>query len=31
VDGFLRRKYSAERIKKILGANFMRVLKEVWK
>jgi membrane dipeptidase len=31
VDGFLGRKYSAERIKKILGANFMRVLKEVWK
>lgn len=30
VDGFLKRKYSPERIKKILGGNFIRVLKEVW-
>ncbi len=31
VDGFLARGYSAERIGKILGGNFIRVLKEVWK
>lgn len=31
VEGFLRRKYSPERIKKLLGGNFIRVLKEVWK
>lgn len=31
VDGFLVRGYGAERIKKILGGNFIRVLKEVWK
>lgn len=31
VEGFLRRKYKPERIKKILGGNFIRVLKEVWK
>jgi membrane dipeptidase len=31
VDGMLKRGYSAERVKKLLGANFIRVLKEVWK
>jgi membrane dipeptidase len=31
VDGMLRRKYSPERIAKIAGGNFIRVLKEVWK
>jgi membrane dipeptidase len=31
VDGMLKRKYSPQRIEKILGGNFMRVLKEVWK
>jgi microsomal dipeptidase-like Zn-dependent dipeptidase len=31
VDGFLKRKYGPERIKKVLGGNFVRILKEVWK
>ena len=31
VDAMLKRGYSAERVKKILGGNFIRVLKEVWK
>jgi membrane dipeptidase len=31
VDGFLKRKYSPERIHKLLGGNFIRVLKAVWK
>jgi membrane dipeptidase len=31
VDGMLTRKYSPERIGKLLGGNFIRVLKEVWK
>ncbi len=31
VEGFLARKYRPERISKLLGANFIRVLKEVWK
>ncbi|MGE5616415.1 MAG: dipeptidase, partial [Bacillota bacterium] len=31
VDGMLKRNYSAARIKKLLGGNFIRVLKEVWK
>ncbi|HEV3484877.1 MAG TPA: membrane dipeptidase, partial [Vicinamibacterales bacterium] len=31
VVGMLQRDYSAERIRKILGGNFIRVLKEVWK
>lgn len=31
VDGMLRRNYSPERIAKLLGGNFIRVLKEVWK
>ena len=31
VDGFLKRNYSPERITKLLGGNFIRVLKEVWK
>jgi membrane dipeptidase len=31
VDGFLRRGYKPATIEKILGANFLRVLKEVWK
>ena len=31
IDGFLKRKYSPERITKLLGGNFIRVLKEVWK
>jgi microsomal dipeptidase-like Zn-dependent dipeptidase len=31
VEGFLRRKYTPERIGKLLGGNFIRVLKEVWK
>ncbi|TAK87417.1 MAG: peptidase M19 [Betaproteobacteria bacterium] len=31
VDGFLRRNYSSERIIKLLGGNFIRVLREVWK
>lgn len=31
VDGMLKRGYSAERVKKLLGANFIRVLNEVWK
>ncbi len=31
VGGMLKRKYSAERIRKIVGGNFIRVLKEVWK
>ena len=31
VEGMLKRGYSAARIKKLLGGNFIRVLKEVWK
>lgn len=31
VEGMLKRGYSHERVKKLLGANFIRVLKEVWK
>jgi membrane dipeptidase len=31
VDGMLERKYTPERIKKLLGGNFIRVVKEVWK
>ena len=31
VDGMLKRNYSAARIEKLLGGNFIRVLKEVWK
>ena len=31
VDGMLKRNYSPERIKKLLGGNFIRVLGEVWK
>ena len=31
VDAFLRRGYKPSTIEKILGANFLRVLKEVWK
>jgi membrane dipeptidase len=31
VDGMLKRGYSAARIRKLLGGNFIRVLKEVWK
>lgn len=31
VDGFLGRNYTPERIGKLLGGNFIRVLKEVWK
>lgn len=31
VAAFRKRNYSSERIKKILGGNFIRVLKEVWK
>jgi membrane dipeptidase len=31
VDGMLKRKYTPERIRKLLGGNFIRVLKEVWK
>lgn len=31
VDGFLARGYGAQRIRKILGGNFIRVLKEVWR
>jgi membrane dipeptidase len=31
VVGMLKRDYSADTIQKILGGNFMRVLKEVWK
>ena len=31
VDGMLKRKYSPERIRKIVGGNFIRVLKEVWR
>jgi membrane dipeptidase len=31
VSAFIDRGYSAERIKKLLGGNFMRVLSEVWK
>ncbi len=31
VEGFQRRGYKAATIEKILGANFLRVLREVWK
>jgi membrane dipeptidase len=31
VDGMLGRGYGPERVKKLLGGNFIRVLKEVWK
>jgi membrane dipeptidase len=31
VEGMLKRGYSAQRIQKLLGGNFIRVLKEVWK
>lgn len=31
VEGFLGRGYKPERIRKLLGANFIRVLQEVWK
>ena len=31
VEGMLKRKYTPARIKKLLGGNFIRVLKEVWK
>ena len=31
VEGFVKRGYGAERIAKLLGGNFIRVLKEVWK
>jgi membrane dipeptidase len=31
VDGMLKRGYSPERVKKLLGGNFIRVLEEVWK
>jgi membrane dipeptidase len=31
VEGMLARGYSAQRIQKLLGGNFIRVLKEVWK
>lgn len=31
VEGFQRRGYKPARIEKILGANFLRVLREVWK
>jgi membrane dipeptidase len=31
VDGMLKRGYSQERVRKLLGGNFIRVLKEVWK
>jgi membrane dipeptidase len=31
VDGMLKRNYSAGRIGKLLGGNFIRVLEEVWK
>jgi membrane dipeptidase len=31
VQGMLKRNYSPERIRKLLGGNFIRVLKEVWK
>jgi membrane dipeptidase len=31
VDGMLKRNYSPARITKLLGGNFIRVLKEVWK
>lgn len=31
VQGMLKRNYSPERIKKLLGGNFIRVLREVWK
>lgn len=31
VEGFLGRGYGPERIAKLLGGNFIRVLKEVWK
>jgi membrane dipeptidase len=31
VEGMLKRGYSAARIGKLLGGNFIRVLKEVWK
>jgi membrane dipeptidase len=31
VDGMLKRGYGAARIRKLLGGNFIRVLKEVWK
>jgi membrane dipeptidase len=30
VDGMLKRGYSSERIGKLLGGNFIRVLKEIW-
>lgn len=31
VDGMLKRGYSQDRVRKLLGGNFIRVLKEVWK
>ena len=31
VEGMLKRGYSAQRVHKLLGGNFIRVLKEVWK
>lgn len=31
VEGMIKRGYGNERIKKLLGGNFIRVLKEVWK
>jgi membrane dipeptidase len=31
VEGMLKRGYGAERIRKLLGGNFIRVLKEVWR
>lgn len=31
VEGMLKRGYSAARIKKLMGGNFIRVLREVWK
>jgi membrane dipeptidase len=31
VEGFMRRGYRPETIDKVLGANFLRVLREVWK
>jgi microsomal dipeptidase-like Zn-dependent dipeptidase len=31
VEGLMRRGYRPETIDKVLGANFLRVLREVWK